>query len=106
MVEVDPADPAFHDPTKPIGPLYKSAEAGALAAERGWTFKPDGDSLRRVVPSPVPKRIFELRPIRSLLEQGCVVICAGGGGIPTAYRVALDCCSAVVNPARAKISFA
>jgi len=87
MVEVDPDDPAFHDPTKPIGPLYTSAEADALATERGWTFKPDGDCVRRVVPSPVPKRIFELRPIRLLLEQGCVVICAGGGGIPTAYRV-------------------
>jgi carbamate kinase len=86
MIEVDPDDPAFTDPSKPIGPLYNKSEADKLAAERGWTFKPDGDSLRRVVPSPVPKRIFEHRPIRWLLEQGCVVICAGGGGIPTAYR--------------------
>ena len=86
MIEVDPADPAFANPTKPIGPLYAAGEAEKLAAERGWTFKADGDSLRRVVPSPVPRRIFEHRPIRWLLERGAVVICAGGGGIPTAYR--------------------
>jgi len=85
MIEVDPHDPAFGNPTKPIGPLYTSSDAQKLAAERGWTFKPDGDSLRRVVPSPKPRHIFEQRPIRWLLEQGCVVICAGGGGIPTAY---------------------
>ena len=85
MIEVDPNDPAFGNPTKPIGPLYTSSDAQKLAAERGWTFKPDGDSLRRVVPSPKPRHIFEQRPIRWLLEQGCVVICAGGGGIPTAY---------------------
>ncbi|HUK67678.1 MAG TPA: carbamate kinase [Streptosporangiaceae bacterium] len=86
MIEVDPDDPAFADPSKPIGPLYSSTEADKLAAERGWAFKPDGGHMRRVVPSPVPRRIFERRPIRWLLEQGCVVICAGGGGIPTAYR--------------------
>ena len=86
MIEVDPDDPAFTNPSKPIGPQYDKAEADRLAAERGWTFKPDGDHMRRVVPSPVPQRIFEHRPIRWLLDQGCVVICAGGGGIPTAYR--------------------
>ena len=86
MIEVDPDDPAFADPSKPIGPLYTKPEADKLAAERGWTFKPDGDSLRRVVPSPVPQRIFEHRPIKWLLNQGCVVICAGGGGIPVCYR--------------------
>jgi carbamate kinase len=86
MIEVDPDDPAFTDPSKPIGPLYSGPEADKLAAERGWTFKLDGDRMRRVVPSPVPQRIFERRPIRWLLDQGCVVICAGGGGIPTAYR--------------------
>jgi carbamate kinase len=85
MIEVNPDDPAFGDPSKPIGPLYTADEAAKLASERGWAFKPDGDSMRRVVPSPAPKRIFEHRPIRWLLEQGCVVICAGGGGIPTAY---------------------
>lgn len=86
MIEVDPDDPAFTDPSKPIGPIYTKSEADKLATERGWTFKPDGDSMRRVVPSPVPKRIFELRPVRWLLDQGSVVICAGGGGIPVAYR--------------------
>ncbi len=86
MIEVDPDDPAFENPTKPIGPLYTAAEAEKAAAERGWTFKRDGQSMRRVVPSPAPQRIFERRPIGWLLERGCVVICAGGGGIPTAYR--------------------
>ena len=86
MIEVDPADRAFADPTKPIGPIYNADDAVALERERGWKFKPDGDSLRRVVPSPAPRRIFEHRPIHWLLERGCVVICAGGGGIPTAFR--------------------
>jgi carbamate kinase len=85
MIEVDPNDPAFDNPTKPIGPLYTQADAEKLRAERGWIFKPDGDRLRRVVPSPTPLRIFEHRPIRWLLENGAVVTCAGGGGIPTAY---------------------
>ncbi|PXW28846.1 UNVERIFIED_CONTAM: carbamate kinase [Williamsia faeni] len=86
MIEIDPDDPAFADPSKPIGPLYDKSTADKLAAERGWTFKLDGDHLRRVVPSPVPQRIFERQPIQWLLEKGCVVICAGGGGIPTAYQ--------------------
>ncbi len=85
MIEVDGDDPAFANATKPIGPVYEQEEADRLAAEKGWSFKPDGQSFRRVVPSPAPKRIFEIRPIRSLLEQGAVVICAGGGGIPTRY---------------------
>jgi len=85
MIEVDGADPAFGNPTKPIGPVYGKDEADRLAADKGWAFKPDGDSFRRVVPSPAPKRIFEIEAIRSLLEQGAVVICAGGGGIPTRY---------------------
>jgi carbamate kinase len=83
MVEVDPADPAFGNPTKFVGPVYDDASAEALAREKGWTFRRDGDRLRRVVPSPEPKRILEIRPIRWLLEQGTIVICAGGGGIPT-----------------------
>jgi carbamate kinase len=85
MIEVDPADPAFGDPTKFVGPVYDRAEADALAAEKGWVFKQDGDAWRRVVPSPEPKRIFEIRPIRWLLDKDAVVICAGGGGIPTMY---------------------
>ena len=85
LIEVDKDDPAFGDPTKPIGPVYEKAESSRLAAEKGWTFKPDGDSFRRVVPSPLPKRIFGLEPVEWLLEHGCVVICAGGGGIPVMY---------------------
>ncbi len=85
MVEVDPDDPAFDDPTKFVGPIYDEATAKSLAAEKGWDVKPDGPSWRRVVPSPRPKRIFEIRAMRWLLEHGTVVICAGGGGIPTMY---------------------
>ena len=85
MVEVDPNDPAFSDPSKFVGPCYDRQTADALTAEKGWRFKPDGDSWRRVVASPEPKRIFELAPITWLLDRGTVVICAGGGGIPTAY---------------------
>jgi carbamate kinase len=85
MVEVDPKDPAFLKPDKPIGPLYSEQEARRLAAERGWSMAPDGESFRRVVPSPLPKRIFEIRPIKWLLDKGAIVICAGGGGIPTVY---------------------
>ena len=60
MVEVDPDDPAFGDPTKFVGPVYEKAEADELAAQKGWVVKPDGDKWRRVVPSPEPKRIFEI----------------------------------------------
>jgi carbamate kinase len=85
MVEVDPEDPAFRHPTKPIGPGYPEAEAKRLAAAKGWTVGPDGGLWRRLVPSPHPRRIFEIRPVRWLLEKGTIVICAGGGGIPTMY---------------------
>jgi carbamate kinase len=86
MIEVDPADPAFNNPTKFIGPVYGKEEADRLAAEKKWAFKQDGDKWRRVVASPMPKRIFELRPIKWLLEHNAVVIAAGGGGIPTMYE--------------------
>ena len=85
MVEIDPEDPAFSNPTKPIGPVYSEKEARRLAEDKGWDIKQDGEYWRRVVPSPEPHRIFELRPIHWLLEKGTVVICAGGGGIPTSY---------------------
>ena len=85
LIEVDPEDPAFEDPTKPIGPIYEQDQAERLNQEKGWVFKPDGDSFRRVVPSPLPKRIFGLEPVQWLLEHGAVVICAGGGGIPVMY---------------------
>ncbi len=85
LIEVDPADPAFQDPTKPIGPIYEKEESERLAKEKGWIFKPDGDSFRRVVPSPLPQRIFGIEPVEWLLERDSVVICAGGGGIPVMY---------------------
>lgn len=85
MVEVDRDDPAFSHPTKPIGPVYPRDHAVVLAADAGWSIAPDGDGYRRVVPSPKPTRIFEIRPIRQLLDQGTIVVCAGGGGIPTMF---------------------
>ncbi|GHB46765.1 carbamate kinase [Pseudovibrio japonicus] len=86
QVEVDPNDPAFHDPTKPIGPLYSKEDAERLAEEKGWSIREDGDKWRRVVPSPMPKHIFEIRPIKWLLDHDVLVIAAGGGGIPTMYN--------------------
>ncbi len=86
QVEVDPNDPAFKDPTKPIGPLYSRQEAEELANEKGWSIREDGDKWRRVVPSPLPKNIFEIRPIKWLLDHDVLVIAAGGGGIPTMYN--------------------
>jgi carbamate kinase len=90
MIEVDPNDPAFGNPTKFIGPVYAKDQADRLAKEKGWVVKPDGNKWRRVVPSPQPKRIFELRPIKWLLEHNTVVIAAGGGGIPTIYEPGKD----------------
>jgi carbamate kinase len=86
MVEVDSTDPAFSNPTKFVGPVYDKQQADAVAAEKDWVFKQDGQYWRRVVPSPEPHRIFEMRPIRWLLDCGTVVICAGGGGVPTMYE--------------------
>ncbi|SCK50342.1 carbamate kinase [Variovorax sp. HW608] len=86
MIEVDPKDPAFANPTKFIGPVYSKETADRLAAEKAWVFRQDGDKWRRVVASPEPRRIFELRPIKWLLEQNTIVIAAGGGGIPAAYE--------------------
>ena len=85
MVLVDVDDPAFDDPTKFVGPVYTRDQADALRAAKGWAFKPDGDSWRRVVASPEPRHIFEIRPIRWLLEHKVVLICAGGGGVPTTF---------------------
>jgi carbamate kinase len=82
QVEVDAQDPAFAAPSKPIGPVYTEEAAKKLAAVRGWHVAADGPHWRRVVASPLPKRILELGTIRILLEAGHTVICAGGGGIP------------------------
>ena len=86
MVEVDGDDPAFKNPTKFVGPVYEKEEADRLASEKGYSIKQDGNKWRRVVPSPLPKRIFEIRPIKWLLDKGTILICAGGGGIPTMYE--------------------
>lgn len=83
QVEVDPADPAFRTPTKPIGPVYPREVADRLAATEGWSIAPDGAGMRRVVPSPRPRRIVGTEVIRILLDHDVLVICAGGGGIPT-----------------------
>lgn len=85
QVLVDPDDPAFRHPSKPVGPVYERAEAERLQREKGWSIAPDGEYFRRVVPSPSPQRIIEIDAIRMLVDNGIVVICAGGGGIPTAY---------------------
>ncbi|HSM61294.1 MAG TPA: carbamate kinase, partial [Longimicrobiales bacterium] len=82
QVVVDPRDPAFLEPTKPIGSVYAREEAERLARERGWTIAPDGAGWRRVVPSPDPIRIVELESVRALVDAGHVVVCVGGGGVP------------------------
>jgi len=79
---VDESDPAFADPSKFIGPVYDEAQAQRVAIDRGWIVKPDGEHWRRVVPSPEPRRIVQLGAIRTLLESGFLVVCAGGGGVP------------------------
>jgi len=86
QIEVDPKDPAFFHPTKPIGPVYDETEANELTRERGWCMAQDGKHFRRVVASPRPQCIFELGVIELLVNQGVVVICAGGGGIPIVKR--------------------
>ncbi|WP_067487565.1 carbamate kinase [Actinomadura hibisca] len=79
---VSAVDPAFADPTKFVGQVYTRDEAEKLAQEYGWTVKPDGEHWRRVVPSPMPQRVIETRLIRTMVRNGTVVVCAGGGGIP------------------------
>lgn len=83
MTEVDPKDPAFDNPTKFIGPVYGQEMAEQLAEQKGWVVKPDGPYYRRVVASPLPKRIIEQEAINHLVDKNTMVICAGGGGIPT-----------------------
>ncbi len=85
MVEVDKNDPAFKHPTKPIGPEFDEESAVRMMMEKKWMMKKEGEKWRRIVPSPIPQRIFQLRPIKWLLEKGAIVICTGGGGIPTVY---------------------
>lgn len=86
QTEVDLADPAFLNPTKPIGPMYDQSQAEAYALQHNWVMMPDGDQFRRAVASPRPQRILEIGVIALLIEQGVIVICAGGGGIPVAKQ--------------------
>ena len=86
QVEVDPADPAFQNPSKPIGKFMTKSEAADYAAKTGYLVKEDaGRGWRRYVASPKPKHIIEAGAIRALSEDGHLVICCGGGGIPV-YR--------------------
>ncbi len=84
---VDEKDPAFQNPTKPIGPFYTEEEANELRESRGWTMKEDaGRGWRRVVASPLPKRIVEIDAVRQLWDRSIVITC-GGGGIPVVERI-------------------
>lgn len=83
QVEVDPDDPAFADPTKPIGPFFEAGEARKIAAELGWLMKEEaGRGWRHVVPSPMPRHICDISLVQVLARRGTVVIAGGGGGIP------------------------
>ncbi len=98
QVEVDPCDPAFAAPSKPIGPIYADAEVEHLRAQRRWSMVPDGPGWRRAVPSPEPRRIREINVIKLLLRAGVIVVCAGGGGIPViATREGLRGAEAVID---------
>jgi carbamate kinase len=99
QVIVDPEDPAFDRPTKPVGPTYDEPTARQLAADHGWTVARDGSGWRRVIASPVPREIVELSTIETLIESNVVVICTGGGGIPVRLdeRGALHGVEAVVD---------
>ena len=83
QVVVDANDPGFAKPTKPVGSFYTKEEADKIAAEKGFTFVEDaGRGYRRVVPSPIPQRIVELKVVEQLVKAGDIVITVGGGGIP------------------------
>lgn len=83
QTKVDPNDPAFKHPTKPIGPVYSKETAQALSQTQGWSIAKDNDHYRRVVASPEPQAIIGLQSIKTLVENGSTVICCGGGGVPT-----------------------
>ncbi|MFH1830037.1 MAG: carbamate kinase [Pseudomonadota bacterium] len=87
QVLVDAHDPAFENPTKPVGMFYSEHEAKEMMAARAWTMREDaGRGWRRVVPSPRPMRVLEAEPIRAMFEKGYIVIAGGGGGIPVALN--------------------
>ncbi|OOF37000.1 carbamate kinase [Rodentibacter mrazii] len=108
QVIVDPKDPAFEKPSKPIGQVYSKEEAEKLAAEKGWAVMADGQYYRRAVPSPLPKSVTGIDSVKALLANRNIVICGGGGGIPSCYNekgelqgieavVDKDLCTAVVS---------
>jgi len=83
QVAVDPEDPAFQNPSKPVGDFYTKEQAEQIEKEKGYTFKEDaGRGYRQVVPSPLPQKIMELNSIKTLIEAGDLVIAGGGGGVP------------------------
>ena len=83
QVEVDPADPAFQNPTKFVGPFFGEAQADAIGRELGWLMRPDGArGWRHVVPSPVPQHVCDISLVEVLAQRGTIVIAGGGGGIP------------------------
>jgi carbamate kinase len=101
-VRVDPGDPAFSRPTKPIGPFYSEERARELERERGWQVVHDsGRGWRRVVPSPEPLEVVELAAIRALLASGSTVVACGGGGIPVTDGDGLGGIDAVIDKDRA-----
>lgn len=102
QVEVDNTDPAFKNPTKPIGSFYTKEEADKLIEEKGYTMKEDaGRGYRRVVASPAPQKIVEIKTIKELLKKGNIVIACGGGGIPVVkYRKGYKGVDAVIDKDR------
>ena len=108
QVEVDKADKAFENPTKPIGSFYSKQDADRIAAETGYTFVEDaGRGYRRVVPSPKPVSIVELKTVETLLNEGTIVITVGGGGIPVIKNAAyFEGVAAVIDKDRASAKLA
>ncbi|MGH3187554.1 MAG: carbamate kinase [Streptosporangiaceae bacterium] len=101
-VTVDPNDPAFSSPSKPIGPFFEPADAQRLAEARGWVVQPDsGRGYRRVVPSPAPVGVIEIDALRALVDAGHLVIAGGGGGIPVNASSICGCVDAVIDKDRA-----
>ena len=83
QIAVDPNDPAFENPSKPVGDFYTKKQADEIAKEKGYTFKEDaGRGYRQVVPSPLPMKIMELDSIKTLIDADKLVIAGGGGGVP------------------------
>ena len=101
-IAVDPADPAFGSPSKPIGPFFERSEAQRLAETRGWVVQPDsGRGYRRVVASPEPATVIEIDALRALVDAGHLVIAGGGGGIPVAGPANGATVDAVIDKDRA-----